>query len=232
MKQDSKGTKAKKEKKGKNMNKKSIGIGVKIYAMLIILVVSFFAYNLVSNVGMNTAKNSIENLSSTYMKLQEHNEVVSRNIAEIRLYSNLIVLLPDEESALQMAGLVQGFIDTINESVDAMTELSSKVGQVEIVRRLDLYKKNIVLLEENIMATANARLNGDMAAAAASNGQMRDIVIEMQPKLLCSISFYCFIRRCFVRHFHPPLQIILADFRFFILFAATKSTPTHSHKRK
>lgn len=180
MKQDSKGTKAKKEKKGKNMNKKSIGIGVKIYAMLIILVVSFFAYNLVSNVGMNTAKNSIENLSSTYMKLQEHNEVVSRNIAEIRLYSNLIVLLPDEESALQMAGLVQGFIDTINESVDAMTELSSKVGQVEIVRRLDLYKKNIVLLEENIMATANARLNGDMAAAAASNGQMRDIVIEMQ----------------------------------------------------
>lgn len=180
MKQDSKGTKAKKEKKGKNMNKKSIGIGVKIYAMLIILVVSFFAYNLVSNVGMNTAKNSIENLSSTYMKLQEHNEVVSRNIAEIRLYSNLIVLLPDEESALQMAGLVQGFIDTINESVDAMTVLSSKVGQVEIVRRLDLYKKHIVLLEENIMATANARLNGDMAAAAASNGQMRDIVIEMQ----------------------------------------------------
>ncbi|MBQ6843296.1 MAG: methyl-accepting chemotaxis protein [Agathobacter sp.] len=180
MKQDSKGTKAKKEKKGKNMNKKSIGIGVKIYAMLIILVVSFFAYNLVSNAGMNTAKNSIENLSSTYMKLQEHNEVVSRNIAEIRLYSNLIVLLPDEESALQMAGLVQGFIDTINESVDAMTELSNKVGQVEIVRRLDLYKKHIVLLEENIMATANARLNGDMAAAAASNGQMRDIVIEMQ----------------------------------------------------
>ncbi len=163
-----------------NRKKRSIGIGVKVYAMLFILVVSFIAYNLIANVGMNTAKNSIENLSATYMKLQEYNEAVSRNVTEIRLYSNLIVMLPDEDSALQMAGSVQGFVDIINESLDAMTILAERTGQTEIIMRLDLYKKHITLLVENILTTANARLNGDVAAAVASNGQMREIVAEMQ----------------------------------------------------
>ncbi|MBR2045112.1 MAG: methyl-accepting chemotaxis protein [Agathobacter sp.] len=169
-------------KNAKKIGKKAIGLGVKVYSMLAILVVSFIVYNLISNVGMNEAKSSIENLSSTYMKMQEHNEVVSRNVAEIRLYSNLIVMLPDENSAMQMAGMVQGFVDTINESLDAMTVLAGKVGQAEIVMRLNLYKEHVALLEENILTTANARLNGDMAGAVASNGQMRDIVMEMQAK--------------------------------------------------
>ena len=169
-------------KNAKKTGKKAIGLGVKVYSMLAILVVSFIVYNLISNVGMNEAKSSIENLSSTYMKMQEHNEVVSRNVAEIRLYSNLIVMLPDENSAMQMAGMVQGFVDTINESLDAMTVLAGKVGQAEIVMRLNLYEEHVALLEENILTTANARLNGDMAGAVASNGQMRDIVMEMQAK--------------------------------------------------
>ena len=159
---------------------KSIGIGIKVYTMLIILVASFIGYNLISNVGMNEAKNSIENLSQTYMKLQEHNEIVSRNVAEIRLYSNMIVMMPDEKSAMAMAGLVQGYVDTINSSLDAMAILAEDTGSTEIAMRLNLYKKNLVLLEENILETANARLDGDKAAAVASNGKMRDIVMEMQ----------------------------------------------------
>ena len=159
---------------------KSIGIGIKVYMMLIILVASFIGYNLISNVGMNEAKNSIESLSQTYMKLQEHNEIVSRNVAEIRLYSNMIVMMPDEKSAMAMAELVQGYVDTINSSLDAMAILAEDTDNTEIAMRLDLYKKNLVLLEENILETANARLDGDKAAAVASNGKMRDIVMEMQ----------------------------------------------------
>ena len=164
----------------KNTNKKAMSIGVKVYGMLAILIASFMFYNMVSNVGMNEAKTSIERLSASYMKLQEHNEVVSRNVAEIRLYSNLIVMMPDENSAMQMAGLVPGFIETIDESLDAMTVVTQKLGDKQISMRLELYRKHLALLEENISTTANARLSGDMAGAAASNGKMRDIVMEMQ----------------------------------------------------
>lgn len=164
----------------KNTNKKAMSIGVKVYGMLVILIASFMFYNVISNVGMNEAKNSIERLSASYMKLQEHNEVVSRNVAEIRLYSNLIVMMPDENSAMQMAGLVPGFIETIDESLDAMTVVTQKLGDKQITMRLELYREHLALLEENISTTAKARLSGDMAGAAASNGKMRDIVMEMQ----------------------------------------------------
>ncbi len=172
----------KKIKEKSNAKKRSISIGVKVYGLLLILVVSFIAYNTISNIGMNEAKDSIENLSATYMQLQEHNEIVSRNVAEIRLYSNMMVMMPDENSAMQMAGLVPGFIETIDESLDAMTILADNIKEKQISMRLDLYKQHLALLEENILATANARLSGDKAAAVASNAQMRDIVMEMQTK--------------------------------------------------
>ena len=165
-----------------NTKKKSMSIGVKVYGMLVILIASFMFYNVVSNIGMNEAKDSIESLSATYMKMQEHNEVVSRNVAEIRLYSNMIVMMPDENSAMQMAGLVPGFIETIDESLNAMTVLAEKIDDKQISMRLEIYKKDLALLEENISETASARLSGDKAGAVASNGKMRDIVMEMQTK--------------------------------------------------
>ena len=165
-----------------NVKKKSMSIGVKIYGMLFLLIASFMVYNLISNVGMNEAKNSINSLSATYMQLQEHNEIVSRNVAEIRLYSNMIVMMPDENSAMQMAGLIPGFIDTIDQSLSAMTVLADKIPEKQIAMRLDLYKQHLALLEENIATTASARLSGDMAGAVASNSQMRSIVTEMQVK--------------------------------------------------
>ena len=175
-------TKKAPKKVNTNTKKKSMSIGVKIYGMLVILIASFMFYNVVSNIGMNQAKASIESLSATYMKLQEHNEVVSRNVAEIRLYSNMIVMMPDENSAMQMAGLVPGFIETIDESLNAMTVLAEKIDDKQISMRLEIYKKDLALLEENISETASARLSGDKAGAVASNGKMRDIVMEMQTK--------------------------------------------------
>lgn len=175
-------TKKAPKKVNTNTKKKSMSIGVKVYGMLVILIASFMFYNVVSNVGMNEAKDSIESLSATYMKLQEHNEVVSRNVAEIRLYSNMIVMMPDENSAMQMAGLVPGFIETIDESLNAMTVLAEKIDDKQISMRLEIYKKDLALLEENISETASARLSGDKAGAVASNGKMRDIVMEMQTK--------------------------------------------------
>ena len=168
------------KKESKKESKKGLGIGVKIFSALAIVIVVFFAYNMLSNMGMEQAKNSIQSLSETYMKMQEHNESVSKNVAEARLYSNLIMLLPDPTSATEMAKLVPGFIDTIDASLEEMSACADAIGNQELSSALDAYVAQTKLVEANITATAEARLAGDMAAVAANNAELRGIVVVLQ----------------------------------------------------
>ena len=160
--------------------KKGLGIGIKVYAMLGILIISFVVYNLIANMGLDQAKDAIENLSNTYMKMQEYNETVSKNTAEARLYSNLIMLLPDQTSADQMAVLVLDFLPAIEEAIGQMEELAKQVGNQELIEALDTYHAQMLLLEENINNTSAAHLAGNKAGVAASNGELRGIVTVLQ----------------------------------------------------
>lgn len=161
-------------------SKKGLSIGIKVYSMLAILIVSFLAYNTFANLGLNEAKASIRSLSNIYLEMQKENETVSKNVAEIRLYSNLIVMMPDANSAKQMAELVPGFITTIDTSLASMHVLAEEAGDKALLTALITYEEKAHALEENITATANAFLAGDKAGAVASNGQMRNIVTELQ----------------------------------------------------
>ena len=168
------------EEKYMKKSKKGLSIGVKVYSMLGILIIAFMVYNFIANSGLNQAKDSIESLANTYMKMQEHNEAVSKNVAEVRLYGNLIVMMPDETSAMAMAKMVPDFITAIDASVEEMVALSKTIGNADLIASLETYAAQLKLVEDNITATANARLAGDMAAAAASNGGLRDIVMVLQ----------------------------------------------------
>ena len=160
--------------------KRGIGIGVKVFSALTVLIIAFFAYNMLSNLGLEEAKKSIENLSGTYMKMQEHNEAVSKNVAEARLYSNLIMLLPDPTSATEMAKLVPNFIELIDASLAEMSVCADAIGNAELSSALDAYIAQTKVVEANIMATAEARLAGDMAGVAANNAELRGIVVVLQ----------------------------------------------------
>ena len=160
--------------------KKGLSIGVKVYSMLAILIISFLVYNVLANMGLDEAKKSIEDLASTYLEMQKENEVVSKNVAEIRLYSNLIIMMPDENSAKAMAGMVPDFIATIDGALTAMHSQAEKLGDESLLDALVIYEDKTHVLEENITTTANSFLAGDKAAAAASHGAMRDIVTELQ----------------------------------------------------
>lgn len=164
----------------KKGSKKGLSIGVKVYSMLGILIIAFMVYNFIANSGLDQAKDAIESLSNTYMKMQEHNETVSKNVAEVRLYGNLIVMMPDETSAMAMAKMVPDFITAIDASMEEMVTLSKTIGNEELIASLEAYASQLKLVEDNITATANARLAGDMAAAAASNNALRDIVMILQ----------------------------------------------------
>ena len=138
----------------KNENKKGVSIGVKIYIMLTVLVIAFFAYNMLSNMGMEQAKSSIQGLSNTYMKMQEHNEALSKNVAEARLYSNLIMFMPDESQAMQLANLMPNFITLIDESLAEMTTYTQQLNNPELTKAFEDYAAQTKLVEANISATA------------------------------------------------------------------------------
>lgn len=164
----------------KKRNKKGLSIGIKVYSLLSILIFSFIGYNVLANMGLNEAKSSIRNLTNVYLEMQKENEVVSKNVAEIRLYSNLIVMMPDENSAKQMAQLVPDFITTIDQAMAAMHAQAESIGNEELLNALNVYEHKTHVLEENITTTANTYLSGDKASAVLSNGQMRAIVTELQ----------------------------------------------------
>ena len=155
-------------------------LGAKVYSMLIILVVAFMGYNLISNLGLNESKNSISNLSNIYLKMQGDNEVVSKYVAEIRLYSNLINLYPQESNRMTMAGEVQGLVDIIDAAFEEMEKLAEDTNNAELIDSLKIYRESTRDLEENVLNTANLKLAGDAEGALASHSLMRDKVIVLQ----------------------------------------------------
>lgn len=160
--------------------KKGISIGVKVYTILLVLVVSFFAYNSLSNMAMKQAKASIQSLSATYMKMQECNEAVSKNVAEARLYSNLIMFMPDQSQATQLANLIPNYITMIDTSMSEMLGYAQTVGNEELLKLLQDYAAQTKLVEENITTTAEAFLKGNKTDVASGNGGLRELVLVLQ----------------------------------------------------
>ena len=167
---------AKREKK----EKRSLSIGIKVYSLLAILILSFVGYNILANTGLNEAKASIRSLTNVYLEMQKQNEVVSKNVAEIRLYSNLMVLSTDETTSKAMAALIPDFITTIDEALVVMHTQAELLGNEGLLNALNVYEHKTHVLEENITTTAEAFLSGDKSGAILSNNQMRAIVTELQ----------------------------------------------------
>ena len=155
-------------------------IGARMYVMLGILLALFVGYNILSNLGLNEAKNSIESLKSTYMEMQVHNETVSKNVAEIRLSSNLMVLYEDLTTKRTLADSIQGFVDTIDASLNTMEALGTQTGNQELIASLTTYKELISELEENILSSVRAIKAADYVTAKARNNEMKDIVTRFQ----------------------------------------------------
>lgn len=164
----------------KNETKKGLSIGVKIFSMLAVLILAFFAYNMLVNLAMEQAKISIASLSENYMKMQEHNEALSKNVAEARLYSNLIMFMPNQDQATQLANQMPEFITLIDASLEEMTAYIQEVNNAELTKAFEDYATQLKLVEENITGTTKAFLAGNKTDVASGNGGLRELVLVLQ----------------------------------------------------
>lgn len=157
-------------------------IGTKVYSMLAVLLVIFLVNAFFSSRGTLNARNAVQLISDTYMQLLIQNEIVTKNVTESRLYGNLIVLTPDEQTAAGIAGSVSTILDSIDAAFTAMDDLCAGLNNAELTQALQEYKNQYAPLKENIGKVASLYQAGDKAGAVAENAKMRDIVMALQEK--------------------------------------------------
>lgn len=157
-------------------------IGTKVYSMLAVLLVIFLGNAYFASRGTLNARNAVQIISSTYMALLTQNEIVTKNVTESRLYGNLIVLTPDEQTAAGISNSVPALLEAIDDAFAVMGDLCAGLNNADLTRALEEYKKQYGFLKENISQVASLYKAGDKAGAVAVNAQMRDIVITLQER--------------------------------------------------
>lgn len=144
-------------------------IGARIYSILVVLLISFIVYNVIANLGLKQAKTSIENLSSNYMEMQKYNEVISKNIAELRMYSNIMALSENNSSSDSITKTVSACISETNIALHKMTELAEGLNNSELLTALSTYDVQARKLEENVLTVAEAYKSGELRLASIQN---------------------------------------------------------------
>lgn len=157
-------------------------ISIKVYSMLAILLAIFLVYAYFSSRGILNAKDAVTQISDIYMELLVQNEIVTKNVTESRLYGNLIVLSPSEDTSKRLASGVSDVLNPIDAAFSVMEELSADANNAQLTQALQDYKRQYIPLEENITQVASLYLAGDREGAVALNAQMREIVLAMQEK--------------------------------------------------
>lgn len=88
------------------------------------------------------------------MELLEENEIVTHNVTEARLYGNLIVLLPDEQSVAGIAGSVPSILETIDSAFATMDDLCAGLADAQLTQLLQEYESQYALVRDNISQVA------------------------------------------------------------------------------
>jgi len=132
-------------------------IGTKVYSMLAVLLVIFLGNAYFASRGTLNARNAVQIISSTYMELLTQNEIVTKNVTESRLYGNLIVLTPDEQTAAGISNSVPALLEAIDDAFAVMGDLCAGLNNADLTRALEEYKKQYgrYKLIYNVMQTEN-----------------------------------------------------------------------------
>lgn len=166
--------------KKKNPSRKNWSIGTKVYSLLIVLILSFVGYNILANMGLNEAKVSIRSLTNVYLEMQKENEIVTKNVGEIRLCSYQMIVTSNENTVMTLAKSVSEYNAIIDEALVKMHAHAETLANEDLLNALEVYEHKTHVLEENVLGTADYILSGDETSAILSNNQMRSIVSELQ----------------------------------------------------
>lgn len=157
-------------------------IGAKVYSMLAILLAIFLINTCFSLIGTINARNAVQVFSDTYMQMIVHNDIVTKNVTEGRLCANLIVLTPDEQTALEIADSVPPKMEETDAAFHEMEELCFGLNNPKLTQELQEYRNQYETLREEITECASLYTAGDREGASAANSRMQEDAKTIQEK--------------------------------------------------
>ena len=146
-------------------------IGTKIFAMVAILLVIFLVNGFISTSAIDGAKKSLNRMSDVYLKMEQNNTDLASAIETCKLYSNLIAMTDDKDTATSIAqngipennGILEGAIEN-------MSSLAEQIGNQDLIDTLKAYETEITKLQDISNSVAETYLSGDEDGLAQAGG--------------------------------------------------------------
>ncbi len=164
----------------KRMRKRGKSIGAKVNTLLIILLVALIGYSVLTNVGLQNAKQSIDNLSEYYIELQACNEIISGNVAMLRMNSNIMALSTNYSMAEGMATKITEINTETNLTLHEMKALVEELGNEELLSAFEKYDTRVRELEKYVMLVSDAFTLRDSRTASSQNTQVTNMATTVE----------------------------------------------------
>lgn len=155
-------------------------IGAKVYLLLIVLLLALVVYSVLAITGLSGAKKSIDNLSDKYLKMEEYNEVVSKNVALLRMNSYIMALSEYNVSAEELDATVKSLIEETQTTLDTMSTLAQEIGNVELIDDLDTYTVRVREMWRYVEKVAVEFAEGDAAEAKKLNTTITQMATSLE----------------------------------------------------
>lgn len=155
-------------------------IGAKIIAMVTVLSVLFVITIILSDYSGQRSRSALKITSDTFLTLQRDNVSLVKSTEECKLYSNLIVLLPDAETATNIANSTSETADNIETTLADMETLIAGLNNENLTAALTEYETQLEGLVTIATNVADKYLAGDEQGAAAASGNIYEQCVAVQ----------------------------------------------------
>ncbi len=161
-------------------------IGVKIVSLLIVMLIIFEGTCGINLYLMNQVNTNVKNqtremkdLSDTYLELQKTRSDMLYYYDNIKIYANLIALLPIKEATDGMSSEAGETIENFKSKLSEMEQLIEKTGNSELSDSFKAYEEQITPVADVLETVAQMYQNGEdegmLGAALSINGMVTSI---------------------------------------------------------
>lgn len=155
-------------------------IGAKIIAMVTVLSVLFVVTIILSDYSGQRSRSALRITSETFLTLQRDNVSLVKSTEECKLYSNLIVLLPDAETATNIANSTSETADNIEATLADMETLIEGLNNENLTVAFKEYEAQLDGLLTIATNVADKYLAGDEQGAAAASDNIYEQCVAVQ----------------------------------------------------
>lgn len=143
-------------------------IGVKVFTLVIVLAVLFFANCMMNNAALKDMASCIGEMFEVYIPMKDVKGDMEADFTNLKLLANLAVLMPNREMAGSIAEELEGEAANVTAELDKMQALCDKDGDPKLADTFQAYRANVEQFIAAVPEIKEKVLAGDLAGAQAA----------------------------------------------------------------